>query len=365
MATRVNRPERSDSDHNGVVSIVLPTFNRASQVGTAIDSVIEQTHERWQLLVVDDGSSDGTASCIEREYGHDPRVRIVEMGTNRGRCAARNAALESSSGEFIAFIDSDDAWEPWKLEAQLAVFRAKPEVGFCWTDMKAVDPEGRELYPRFLRTMYSVYESASDREIFDREAWLTIPVLNAFGHEARARLLYGNIYRWMFIGNITHTPTVVIRRSSLDPKIRFEHIEGVGEDWPFHLKVCRNNIAALLDVPSIRYQVGGADQATRPESNELYARAYVQTIEQEYEDHAALLNWPESKIRETFANGYFWLGSSLTDRCNQEARKWITKSLSRYPHIDTRLFWYLRTWIPSEWTDFLRWMKKRLVQQRL
>ncbi len=109
------------------VSVIMPAFNVAPYIGASIESVIAQTAPDWELLIVDDGSTDTTAQSVEAYAAKDPRVRLIRQ-VNRGISAARNRALRESTGAFIATLDSDDIWEPNFLEVQLAVFARQPEV---------------------------------------------------------------------------------------------------------------------------------------------------------------------------------------------------------------------------------------------
>jgi glycosyltransferase involved in cell wall biosynthesis len=106
-----------------LVSIVMPAYNRADTILRAIRSVQEQTYQDWELIVVDDGSTDGTATLIE---GMDPRMKVIRQ-ENRGFVGARNTGLEASTGEYIAFLDSDDEWLPYHLELCIAFFEEFPE----------------------------------------------------------------------------------------------------------------------------------------------------------------------------------------------------------------------------------------------
>lgn len=100
------------------VSTIIPTYNRADILDRAIDSVLGQTFEDLELIVVDDGSTDDTAELIA-EYD-DPRLTFIEHDENRGGSVARNTGIEHASGDYFAFLDSDDAWRPRKLELQVA-----------------------------------------------------------------------------------------------------------------------------------------------------------------------------------------------------------------------------------------------------
>lgn len=111
------------------VSVVLPTYNCADHLGPAIESVLAQTYEDFELLVVDDASTDATAEVVARFQG-DARVRHLRHEVNRGPSAARNTGIHAATGELIAFIDADDHWAPGKLEAQVAAME-DPTVGVC------------------------------------------------------------------------------------------------------------------------------------------------------------------------------------------------------------------------------------------
>jgi glycosyltransferase involved in cell wall biosynthesis len=116
------------------VSVVIPTHNRADVVGDAIQSVIFQTFEDWELIVVDDASEDNTEEVIGSFK--DQRIRYVRHEANRGGAAARNTGVRESSGDYIAFLDSDDRWMKKKLEGQVAVFRNNDEeTGLVYTGL--------------------------------------------------------------------------------------------------------------------------------------------------------------------------------------------------------------------------------------
>ena len=98
-----------------LVSVIIPTYNRAHTLERAIDSVLGQTYRAREVIVVDDGSTDGTTLLLE-QYGQ--RVTALTQGTTRGVSAARNSGVRASRGEYLCFLDSDDEWMPKKLEAQ-------------------------------------------------------------------------------------------------------------------------------------------------------------------------------------------------------------------------------------------------------
>lgn len=114
----------------------MPAYNVEPFIGEAIESVLAQTYTDYELLIVDDGATDGTRLVAERAAARDRRIQLI-VQENRGLPAARNAALRRSRGEYIALLDSDDIWTPGFLAAQMAILRGRPQIdvvtGNAWT----------------------------------------------------------------------------------------------------------------------------------------------------------------------------------------------------------------------------------------
>jgi glycosyltransferase involved in cell wall biosynthesis len=123
------------------VSVVIPAYNAAWCVGKAIDSVLAQDFRDFELIVVDDGSTDDTAAVLA---GYGEAIRVVHK-PNGGMSSARNAGIAVARGEFVAFLDADDWWLPGKLAKQVALMRQRPEVGFSSTTARVEDQDGRLL----------------------------------------------------------------------------------------------------------------------------------------------------------------------------------------------------------------------------
>ena len=130
---------------NPRVSVVIPTYNRASKVRNAIESVLAQTVSDFEVIVVDDGSSDDTGRSLEEIFGD--RIRYYPQA-NQGASVARNKGIAEARGEWIAFLDSDDLWEKEKLEWQFrSLERFGPKCGGCYTDTRFYNhPETRTMF---------------------------------------------------------------------------------------------------------------------------------------------------------------------------------------------------------------------------
>jgi len=130
-----------------MISVIIPVYNQAVYIAEAIDSAQSQTFRDFEVIVVDDGSTDETSQVLS-QYGDS--IRVIRQ-SNRGGAAALNRGIHAARGEWIAWLSADDAWEPAKLEKQVQVIRQNPNVGIVYTDYLYVDAKGdtlsREHFP--------------------------------------------------------------------------------------------------------------------------------------------------------------------------------------------------------------------------
>ncbi len=183
------------------VSVILPTFNRAHLLPEAIESVLGQTFRDLELIVIDDGSTDGTASVLSRFPKSVRTVRQARGGPSR----ARNLGMKQARGEFIAFIDSDDLWKPEKLELQLKMLRSDSGTGAVCCDM---------------------LERVGKRE-------LSLSFFERIGFTGELTP------RRMFFSNPIATPTLLARRSCLETAGRFDPNMAEAEDYEYFFRLLR------------------------------------------------------------------------------------------------------------------------------
>ncbi len=122
------------------VSVIVPTYNTIAYLPDAIESILQQTFEDFEILLVNDGSTDSTAEWAKKIT--DPRVRYIEQN-NQGLSAARNTGLDLAQGRYVAFLDADDVWEPTKLDKQVALLETNPDIGMVHSWVWFMDGEGR------------------------------------------------------------------------------------------------------------------------------------------------------------------------------------------------------------------------------
>jgi glycosyltransferase involved in cell wall biosynthesis len=193
------------------VSVVLPTFNGEDRVLRAINSVLQQYYADFELLVVDDGSSDNTARVVERLRNY--RLRLIRLEVNAGPYAARARAIEAARGGLIAFIDDDDEWLPGKLALQVALFRSQPNLALVHSAVVDVFPDGASR----VRTLH-------------RRA---------------------NDYRENLCQDRLATSSVVVRRSSIEAAGGFDTSLRAFGDWDLWLRILRHQRAAAVPQPLV------------------------------------------------------------------------------------------------------------------
>lgn len=198
------------------VSVVVPACNAERTIGEAVESVLHQADVPFELIVVDDGSTDRTLEIVSSLA--DPRL-LVLSGPNRGVSAARNRGIARARGEIVAFLDADDAWLPGTLRAQIEAFRRMPaaDAVYCWVDH--VDVDGRYICP--------------DRRVTAE----------------------GDVHRLMLVHNFIHTVSAVaIRKSILDEIGGFDESLPVLEDWDLYLRLAARARFACVRQALVRYR---------------------------------------------------------------------------------------------------------------
>jgi len=223
--------------YNKLVSVIIPTFNRRHILDRAISSVLRQSHPCLEIIVVDDGSSDGTEELVS-SYDR-PEIRYIRHETNQGQNAARNTALRAARGELVAFLDSDDEWLPEFLEKCLCRFEVDPRVAHVYTRAWC-EADGRRVVSKPFH-------------------------------------LEGDIYREALAqGYVSHMITLVTRRETALAVGLFDTSFNVCDDDDFCLRLAKNGSFGLIKEPLAVIHVDGGDQTTS--NPEEYAAGFHRLI---------------------------------------------------------------------------------------
>ena len=237
------------------VSVNIPTYNRAHLIRHALDSVLRQTYTNYEIVVVDDGSTDATRAIVA-EYGD--RVRYFSQ-PNGGLGVARNAALDRSTGDCIAFLDSDDEWFDFKLELEVQALERLPHVGFLFTEFVILKDDGTRIR-NGSRTWLATQQSWST--IYAQKASAEGIGLPAPGGQ-KFDIYTGGMYR-QFIDEALVLPTTAIVRRDAIGSLRFTERMKIFEDWEFFARLARSSEGAFLDVETaINRGHSGPERLTR------------------------------------------------------------------------------------------------------
>lgn len=217
------------------VSVIVPTYNRAALLPRALASITAQTFGDWEIILVDDGSTDGTATLaagFARRLGD--RFRYLWQ-PNAGASAARNTGIDAARGAFVAFLDSDDEFLPTKLERHLELFNLQPSLGLVYADSAFVDLAGK---PHL-----SVFDAMTKGA--RRVACVQVaPRMNVCTDS-----LFDSLLREYFISTISG----VVRRQVLGAEVRFPVNCTYAEEWLFYLQIARRCQAGFVDEPLCRH----------------------------------------------------------------------------------------------------------------
>jgi glycosyltransferase involved in cell wall biosynthesis len=232
---RVSGPRRG-ADREPQVTVIIPTYNRADLLPRALDSVLAQTFKDFEVLVIDDASTDNTSEVVQGYQ--DDRVRYLCQEENRGVSAARNRGLREAQGEFIAFLDSDDEWLSNKLECQVARYSALPDdVGLVYTGFETVRDGGA-----------------------------------ATTHKPD---LSGDLFSYLLQRNFIYpTSGMMVKHSVVSEVGYFDEEMPANEDWDYYVRIAREyRIEYVDDVLMRYYAVSGHTRKSQVTDDDLKARS--------------------------------------------------------------------------------------------
>ena len=294
------------------VTVVIPTYNRAPLLDRTLDSVLAQTFQNFEVLVVDDGSTDGTSALVAEYAARDARILYLAQPRNAGVSAARNRGLREAQGAFIAFLDSDDEWMPEKLARQVARFREVPEtVGLIYTGVESVFEHGNRKVDR-----------------------------------PRAR---GDLYDTLLLRNVIHGggSNVMIRGHVLQRVGYFDEEIPAIEDWDYWLRIARYYAVDYVDAPLVRYHdVAGSVRKSLDVGDNMRARAWF------YDKHSVGLRRAGVAHHFLLESARRHLAAPVPDV--GQARRLAARALLSQPSARAAYPMFLRTVLPPRGFQWLR-----------
>ena len=214
--------------HPPAISVIVPCYNAAAFLPATLRSVLAQSGFELQIIVVDDGSTDGSPELVARDF---PGVTLVRQ-PNAGVAAARNTGLAHARHEWVAFIDADDLWLPGKLQAQCALLASQPEAGMAYT-------------------AWQVWTSSEPEPA---AAWLS-QLAHQAADRARWQGASGWIYPELLVDCVVWTSSVLVRRALLTQAGGFDEALRIGEDWDLWLRLSRLTPILRVAAPFALYRM--------------------------------------------------------------------------------------------------------------
>jgi len=268
------------------VSVIIPTYNRANFLRSAIQSVLNQTFKDFEVIVVDDASTDDTRQIVH-EFADD-RIRYIAHNENKGGSASRNIGIKSSKGKFIAFLDDDDIWMPTKLEKQLFLLNMNPEVNVVYTGARSIDKNGK------------------------------------VGSQLKNPSLKGNIYpailKKNYVGSCSY---VLVRRDCFDVTSFFDEKLPSNQDWDLWIRMAKHSQFDYVNETLVLYRIHQERISSDPYSKLLAVELMFEKLSKELHvpSHKKILAFWHYK----FGNLYCKLGDI------REARKEFLMAIVKNP----------------------------------
>ena len=307
-----------------LISVIIPTYNSDKYICEAIDSVFNQSYSDYEIIVIDDGSTDNTKTIIQNKYA-SIRYHYVE---NNGVAAARNLGILMAQGEFIAFLDADDKWLPTKLEKQITCFQNDDKLGMVFTENSFFNDRG-----------------------------VTKGRVNK-----RDSLMQGDIVRNIFLKSYVATPTVMVRKSVFEAVGLFEEELVVAEDDNMWMRIGMKYSIELIDETLAQCRITDGSLSRKKHSIYHGVRNHMQVIRSKYPDIYQRLG--ESAINVKYAELLFSEGyCSFSHYDYKDARSNFIKSYLYYPFKLKPLCYAMSTFLPLWIIEKIKHVKRHLTKQ--
>jgi glycosyltransferase involved in cell wall biosynthesis len=272
-----------------LVSVILPTYNRAHIVSKALQSVLSQTYRNFEVIVIDDGSTDNTKEIITTIACKDPRVKYFRNNENKGQAGALNVGINLAKGELIAFIDDDVEWFPYKLERQVNLLQTLPEdYAVVYSGSYKIIGTGTKRY-------------GPSKNIYPKE---------------------GDILNSLLKRNFVDTPSMLVRKNALFDVGLFDEKLPIMIDWELAIRLSKKYKFKFINEPL--YISYDTPNSLSKQKGVIRARALEYILEKHMDDF--------KKDKKALANFYFKCGKNyILDNQKKSALKYFKLALKNDP----------------------------------
>jgi glycosyltransferase involved in cell wall biosynthesis len=271
---------------NPKVSVIIPTYNRAHLIDKAIKSVLNQTYQDYEIIVVDNASTDNTKEVVKGFNNF--KIRYIYYCDNRGSSVARNIGIRASHGEYIALLDSDDEWLPEKLDRQVEVLQNEsPEVGVVYSDVLYIDENSKNM-----------------------------------NRKLRNPKKEGYIYEDLLGGNCVGTPSaLLIKKECFHRFGLFDDLLKYHEDWDMWIRIAKYYRFVFIEVPLVKYRL----HSNRISENLELTIIASNRILAKYTNELKKRRGVHSKIYFNIGNIFCHIGKT------KEGQRYLFRAISLYP----------------------------------
>ena len=308
------------------VSIIIPTYNCAHFLREAIESALNQTYQHIEIIVVDDGSSDGTKELLKGyQHGYPDKFRFY-CQDNRGSSAARNLGIKNAEGEFIALLDSDDYWSSQKLKKQMTLFEEDPQIAFSFTNA-CILKNGH---------MTGNYVRADESE-----------------------LIKGELFYDLFFRNFIPFSSVVFKKSIINEIGLLDETLWSIQDFEWLLRVIRHYKIRYIDECLVTYRVHNTNISKHME---IRHKEGLEVLKRTIAQYPELKQKLGKRLIRLLADKYFYFGYALFDKNHiKESREQFLNAIRTDPCYSYKPFLYFGMGLlPSSSIKNLRKWKQRL-----
>jgi glycosyltransferase involved in cell wall biosynthesis len=341
-----------------LVSVIIPTYNCGKYIVQSIESVLKQTYEKIEIIVVDDGSTDDTPLKMSRYRENIVYIRQKNQGSSK----SRNIGMSHSKGEYIAFLDADDRWHPRKLEMQVRCFQEVHDIGLVFTDFSRIDMEGNILQDRYEQYAFAVFQDygLSMDKMFKGKR--TIRIDDSGQGNSQQTLYFGDVFYELCKGNFILPSTTLFKKECIE-KIGLQWNEEFrcATDQYYHLHFARHFPVAYLDAVTAEYRMGSGGNLSGNANIPQLIINTVRTLEDIYERDDDF-RFSKKVLYKTILGkhyarlAYYYL--SELDRAN--ARKYALYSMKYRPLLLKTITTLLLSLAPLSVLDYSKQIKRKV-----
>jgi len=260
-----------------LVSVIVPAFNCADYIADSVTSALDQDYPNKEIIVVDDGSTDGTLDALSAFEG---RITVIQQ-QNSGSAVARNTGIKAAKGEFIAFLDSDDIWFPGKLAIQTEYMASHPEIGLVYHRWLVWELDHAGVFPPL-----SIPEIPADRLAVDSD-------------------YSGWIYRQLFNESIIHTTSAMLRRELIERAGMFDTELRKGQDYEYWFRISRHTQVSKLKAVLSAYRINPQSVTNQPSTVNYAALVIKKALLLQEQAGPDTTRVPRSVVRKRLAIIWF------------------------------------------------------------